>query len=85
MVAMTGMMIDAILGIHNELRNKIALGKVKNYDSAAHMATMEWDDGLASLATLNVYRCEKKSDNCKSGNYKSKIISIEVFGNKQLY
>lgn len=54
MVAIDGAMMKAILDKHNELRNKIALGKVKHYEPAANMATIQWSDELSQLATLNV-------------------------------
>lgn len=59
-------MKNAILNIHNKLRNEIALGNVEHYDQAANMATMEWDDDLAANAALNVHQCEMEHDECRN-------------------
>lgn len=58
-------MKNALLDYHNKMRNEIALGKVDNYDEAANMATIEWDDGLAETAVKNVHQCEMKHDDCR--------------------
>lgn len=57
MISMDAAMQKALLGIHNELRNEIALGKVNNYRPAANMATMKWDNDLANLCAYNVKQC----------------------------
>ena len=59
-------MKNAILNAHNKYRNEIALGRIQNYNQAANMATMEWDDGLAANAALNVHQCEMKHDECRN-------------------
>lgn len=61
---MTDAIKQKLLDFHNQLRNDIALGKVKNYEKAANMATMEWDDGLAKFAEMNVRKCEMTHDEC---------------------
>lgn len=61
---MDAAMKNAIVGIHNELRNDIALGKVSPYEQAANMATMQWDDALAANAALNVHQCQMEHDDC---------------------
>lgn len=54
MVPMTAAVKQALVKIHNQKRNDIAMGNVANYDAAANMATIEWDDSLAASAALNV-------------------------------
>lgn len=51
---MSAAMKQALLNIHNEKRNDIAMGKIANYRPAANMASMVWDDELAASAALNV-------------------------------
>lgn len=74
-------MKNAIVNIHNKLRNEIALGQIENYDQAANMATMEWDDALAANAALNVHQCEMEHDECKNTGmlapFSSSIISFK--------
>ncbi|XP_055371242.1 antigen 5 like allergen Cul n 1-like [Condylostylus longicornis] len=55
---------DYFLHEHNRLRNKIAMGYVPGYKSAARMATMSWDDELAYLASLNAKTCTFDHDKC---------------------
>jgi hypothetical protein len=69
MVAMNDEMKQALLDIHNKKRNEIALGQVPNYDPAANMATLQWDDGLAANAELNVRQCEMRHDKCTTDQY----------------
>lgn len=57
----------AIVDAHNKVRSEIANGKIPNYDSAANMATIQWDDGLAANAALNVHQCVMKHDSCHTG------------------
>ncbi|KAL7042667.1 hypothetical protein ACKWTF_001240 [Chironomus riparius] len=47
---------------HNKYRNKIASGGSPGFNTAANMATMEWDDTLAEYAILNVFRCKIEHD-----------------------
>lgn len=75
MVDMNDDMKKTILDAHNKLRNDIALGQVEHYDQAANMATLEWDDGLAAQAALNVHQCEMKHDDCKNTGRIAKNIS----------
>ncbi|XP_037818691.1 antigen 5 like allergen Cul n 1-like [Lucilia sericata] len=53
-----------IVDEHNEKRNIIAGGGEKHLKAACRMATMEWDDELASLAEYNVLQCKMKHDKC---------------------
>ncbi|KAH8262258.1 hypothetical protein KR026_010699, partial [Drosophila bipectinata] len=49
---------------HNDKRNYIAGGYDPNHNAACRMATMEWDDELAYLASLNVRQCNMVHDSC---------------------
>lgn len=71
MIDMNDAMKNAILDVHNKMRNEIALGKVEHYDKSTNMATMVWDDDLAKNAALNVHQCEMKHDDCKATSNKS--------------
>ncbi|EDW07433.1 antigen 5 like allergen Cul n 1 [Drosophila mojavensis] len=53
-----------ILSYHNEYRNIIAGGSGNRLPAACRMATMQWDDELAYLASLNVKTCTMTHDNC---------------------
>ncbi|CAG9802275.1 unnamed protein product [Chironomus riparius] len=57
---------QTILNTHNYLRNKIASGGINGYCPASRMATMQWSDELAYLATLNVLQCTMKHDSCRN-------------------
>jgi len=54
---------DVIVKVHNELRNKVALGKETNgaQPQAANMRKMVWDDELAEIA-------QRWTDQCKFGH-----------------
>lgn len=51
---------------HNKRRNLLAGGDVPNHDAACRMGTMQWDEQLAQLATLNVMQCKMQHDNCRN-------------------
>ncbi|XP_075157407.1 antigen 5 like allergen Cul n 1-like [Haematobia irritans] len=53
-----------ILKVHNAKRNFIAGGGDYKHPKACRMATMQWDDELASLADLNVRQCRMNHDRC---------------------
>ncbi|XP_037818696.1 antigen 5 like allergen Cul n 1-like [Lucilia sericata] len=61
---MTESLKKLIVKAHNEKRNIVAGGDVKHLKPACRMATMEWDDELASLAELNVLQCKMNHDDC---------------------
>lgn len=61
---MTESLKKFIVEAHNDKRNIIAGGEDKSLKPACRMATMEWDDELASLAELNVLQCKMNHDNC---------------------
>lgn len=59
---------QALLDIHNKLRNEIALGNIKDpyYPPAKNMNMLEWDDTLANLCKRNVQRsATMKHDGCQ--------------------
>lgn len=57
-----------MVNAHNAKRNLVAGGGVANHDPACRMATMQWDDELASLAALNVKQCAIAHDKCRNTN-----------------
>ncbi|TDG40355.1 hypothetical protein AWZ03_013220 [Drosophila navojoa] len=56
---------NAIVDKHNEYRNLIAGGGASQLSAACRMATMQWNDELAHLASLNVRSCEMRHDACR--------------------
>lgn len=48
---------ETILHVHNQLRNKLATGKVEHLMVPDKMAAMQWSDELEQLAKLNVKQC----------------------------
>lgn len=74
----------AFVDMHNQYRNSIARDDYgPHYAQAANMATMQWDDGLAATAALNVHQCEMKHDNCRNTGEFNQITAslhyIDVF------
>lgn len=65
MVDMTEDRKNALLHIHNKHRNEIALGTVLNYNSAANMLSVSWDNELEKLCQLNVKQCSMTHDRCR--------------------
>lgn len=57
---------ETILEIHNKLRNKIAMGEMKEFSPAAKMPCFQWDDELAKLAEMNARSCVFKHDTCRA-------------------
>ncbi|XP_064537065.1 antigen 5 like allergen Cul n 1-like [Drosophila montana] len=55
---------NAIVAKHNEYRNFIAGGGDSKLSPACRMATMQWSDELAYLASLNVKSCQMSHDGC---------------------
>uniref|UniRef100_A0A224X3J9 Putative CAP peptide n=1 Tax=Megacormus gertschi TaxID=1843536 RepID=A0A224X3J9_9SCOR len=56
---------EIILAMHNEFRNKIALGKETQpaqQPQAANMMQMEWDDELARVAQAHANQCKFEHD-----------------------
>ena len=51
---------------HNGFRNYCAGGNDPNHSAACRMPTMQWDDELAYLASLNVMQCKMSHDKCRN-------------------
>ncbi|XP_075156022.1 venom allergen-1-like [Haematobia irritans] len=66
MVEMDDSLKTSIINYHNEKRNLVAGGEAPNHSPACRMATMQWDDELASLAALNVHQCKMLHDKCRN-------------------
>lgn len=66
MVNFDDTMKAAIVQTHNEKRNFIAGGGAASLQPACRMATMQWDDELASVAALNVRQCKMAHDKCRN-------------------
>lgn len=57
---------EYIVKLHNRMRNKIALGQIPKYSSAAKMPSFQWSDELSYLAELNVRSCSYGHDECRA-------------------
>ncbi|XP_034114666.1 antigen 5 like allergen Cul n 1-like [Drosophila albomicans] len=57
---------NVLLASHNGHRSFIAGGGESKLKPACRMATMQWDDELAYLASLNVRSCQMKHDGCRN-------------------
>ncbi|EDW80073.2 uncharacterized protein Dwil_GK24087 [Drosophila willistoni] len=55
---------NLIVNEHNELRNLLASGQMKQLPSPDRLATMQWHEELEKLATLNVKQCLFNYDQC---------------------
>ena len=55
-----------LLDAHNEKRNLVAGGGAPRHDAACRMATMQWDNELAQIASLNVRQCRMAHDQCRN-------------------
>ncbi|XP_073831637.1 venom allergen-1-like [Musca autumnalis] len=55
-----------ILRAHNEKRNLVAGGGVNGLEPACRMATMEWDEELAYIASFNARQCQMVHDQCRN-------------------
>ncbi|XP_062553204.1 antigen 5 like allergen Cul n 1-like [Armigeres subalbatus] len=60
-----------IVGLHNQLRSKVASGQQVNrtgtyFKQAAKMATLQWDTELANIAAANARRCVYGHDKCRN-------------------
>lgn len=81
MVTITEDLKQIIVDTHNEKRNFIAGGGDPRHRPASRMATMQWDDELASLASLNVKQCELSHDECHNTNeYRYSGQNLAWFG-----
>ncbi|XP_014101145.2 venom allergen-1 [Bactrocera oleae] len=64
-VELTAAQQEALVNMHNVKRNCVAGGETK-LKPACRMATMEWDDELASVAAFHVKRCDVEHDACRN-------------------
>ncbi|XP_013107513.1 antigen 5 like allergen Cul n 1-like [Stomoxys calcitrans] len=88
MVEIDSSLKDAIIKYHNEKRNLVAGGEAANHDAACRMATMEWDDKLAYLATLNVRQCKMAHDDCRNTDtfkYAGQNLAWRTFSSEPNY
>lgn len=65
---------DTILKLHNKMRNKIAMGEMKEYGPAAKMPVFQWDDELQHLAEINARSCVFKHDTCRATSKQNRIF-----------
>lgn len=68
---------ETILKLHNKMRNKIAMGEMKQFGPAAKMPVFQWDDELQHLAEINARSCVFKHDTCRATS-KSKSYFIHL-------
>uniref|UniRef100_A0A224X3L0 CAP protein n=1 Tax=Megacormus gertschi TaxID=1843536 RepID=A0A224X3L0_9SCOR len=64
---------DLILKVHNQIRSKVALGKVRGLPPAADMRVMAWDNELARIAQM-------WADQCTDGHDKLRDTEKESVG-----
>lgn len=57
---------NRLLEIHNKQRQQQAAGETPNYEPAARMGTLVWDEGLAEMAGYNVRLCKYDHDPCRN-------------------
>ncbi|XP_017125672.1 antigen 5 like allergen Cul n 1 [Drosophila elegans] len=70
-----------LVGILNDFRNTVALGRFSSFRPAARMATLRWHDELAGLAKFALRRCENMDDYC-SNTDEFKYVSY-IFGSSR--
>lgn len=66
MINLSPIIKQIIINKHNDYRNKLALGGVPHFPSATRMATMQWNDELEFMASLNVKTCTGTHDVCRN-------------------
>ncbi|XP_055304330.1 antigen 5 like allergen Cul n 1-like [Sitodiplosis mosellana] len=66
---------DHIVRLHNRLRNKIALGEIRRFDSASRMPALRWSDELARLAETKARACADGREECKKDKYRNQNIA----------
>lgn len=62
---------DAILHVHNQLRNQLATGKLEHLMVPDRMAVLQWSPLLEELATLNVKQCALNYDCHNTPDYRN--------------
>ena len=55
-----------LLHLHNQYRNLVAGGKLKNFPQASNMGIMQWDESLQEAAELHVSHCTFVHDQCRA-------------------
>lgn len=71
--------VDVILKMHNEPRQRLALGRNMTLPRAARLVVMQWSEELATLASYNARLCQAKYDDCRNtANFKHSGQNIIV-------
>lgn len=71
--------VDIILKMHNEPRQRLALGRNMTLPRAARLVVMQWSEELATLASYNARLCQPKYDDCRNtANFKRSGQNIIV-------
>lgn len=69
-IKMTSKYKKQIMKLHNQLRDKLASGKMSStygtFPSAMNMSELKWDSESAKLAEYNVKQCTMEHDRCRS-------------------
>lgn len=72
---------DVIVKMHNEPRQRLALGRNMTLPRAARLVMMQWSEELATLASYNARMCQAKYDDCRNtANFKNSGQNIIVSG-----
>ncbi|XP_016943051.2 antigen 5 like allergen Cul n 1 isoform X2 [Drosophila suzukii] len=72
-----------ILNELNEYRDRIARGDLMGFSPATRMATLQWDQELASFAELNVKRCALVNDHCRNSEQFRNVAQVVAEGGWQ--
>ncbi|KAH8314328.1 hypothetical protein KR059_002037 [Drosophila kikkawai] len=79
-VRMTTARRTMILNELNEYRDKVARGDLVGFSPATRMATLQWDQELASFAELNVKRCALVNDHCRNSEQFRNVAQVVAEG-----
>ncbi|XP_030388436.1 uncharacterized protein LOC115634698 [Scaptodrosophila lebanonensis] len=74
---------DMILNELNDYRDRIARGDLMGFSPATRMATLQWDQELASFAELNVKRCSLVNDHCRNSEQFRNVAQVVAEGGWQ--
>ncbi|EDV56249.1 venom allergen 3 isoform X1 [Drosophila erecta] len=74
---------NMILNELNEYRDRIARGDLMGFSPATRMATLQWDQELASFAELNVKRCALVNDHCRNSEQFRNVAQVVAEGGWQ--
>ncbi|KAH8386023.1 hypothetical protein KR200_008221 [Drosophila serrata] len=80
MVRITKARRTMILNELNEYRDKVAGGYLLGFSPATQMATLQWDQELASFAELNVKRCTLANDHCRNSEQFRNVAQVVAEG-----